>query len=68
MGIKERMQQPKSKFFGTLSKVGLVIAAVGGALLGAPVVLPAVLIQAAGYLVVAGGVMSAVSELSVGGE
>jgi len=68
MKINERMNSPKPKFFHRLSKIGLGIAAIGGALLGSPVVLPALLIKIAGYLVVSGGIISAVSEATVKGE
>ena len=68
MKIKERILKPKPKFFSRLSRIGLCIAAVGGAILGAPIALPAALIQAAGYLVVSGGIISAVSQATVKGE
>jgi hypothetical protein len=68
MKIKERIARPKPRFFSRLSRVGLCIAAAGGALLGAPVALPALLLKLAGYLVVSGGVISAVSQATVKGE
>lgn len=68
MKINERMRSPKPKFFYRLSKIGLGIASIGGAVLGAPVAFPAFLIKIAGYLVVSGGIISAVSEATVKGE
>jgi hypothetical protein len=40
----------------------LILAAISASILAAPVALPAVVIQVAGYLAVAGGVASAVSQ------
>ncbi|WP_310555100.1 hypothetical protein [Flavobacterium sp.] len=48
-----------------LRNVGLVLAAIGGTILAAPIALPVVLTSVGGYLVVAGGVASAVSQLTV---
>ena len=68
MKIKERIQRPMPQFFRRLSQIGLGITTIGGVLLGAPVVLPTLLVQLAGYLVVGGGVMSAVCQATVKGE
>ncbi len=65
MNIVERMKAPTPKFFRVLRNIGLALAAVGGALLAAPVALPAAV---AGYITVAGGVMTAVSQTAVDGE
>jgi hypothetical protein len=46
----------------------LSLAAVGGALLAAPVALPAAIITVAGYLTVAGTVMTAVAQATVESE
>ncbi len=51
-----------------LRNVGLALAAVGGTLLAAPIVLPATVVTVAGYLAVAGGVVSAVSQLTTSTE
>lgn len=63
--IVERASAPTPKFFKTLRNVGLTIAAVGGAILSAPIALPAAVVTVAGYLVVGGGVATAVSQLTV---
>jgi len=39
----------------------LILAAVGGAIIAAPISLPAIVVTVAGYLTVAGGVMTAVA-------
>ncbi len=56
---------PTPKFFKVLRNIGLALAAIGGTILTAPVVLPAVVLTVGGYLAVAGGVLSAVSQLTV---
>jgi uncharacterized membrane protein HdeD (DUF308 family) len=68
MQLIERMKAPTPKFFRVLRNVGLALAAAGGALLAAPVALPVGIVTAAGYLTVAGGVISAVSQAAVNGE
>ncbi|WP_286485277.1 hypothetical protein [Empedobacter falsenii] len=51
--------------FQQLRNIGLTLAAIGGILIAAPVVLPTTVITIGGYLTVAGGVISAVSQLTV---
>ncbi len=63
--IIERAQAPTPKFFKVLRTVGLTLLAVSGSILAAPVALPAGLVTVAGYLAVAGGVASAVSQVTV---
>lgn len=63
--VIERMKEPTPKFFKILRNVGLVLTAVGGVLATAPVAIPAVIVTAAGYLAVAGGIASAVSQAAV---
>ena len=64
MNVIKRAKAPTPKFFKVLRNIGLALAAVGGTILSAPVVLPVVLVSIGGYLVVAGGVISAVSQLT----
>ena len=65
MKIIERAQAPTPNFFKLLRTIGLAMLAVSGALLTAPVSLPAVIVTVAGYTAVAGGVLSAVSQITV---
>ena len=64
MKLVKRAQAPTPKFFKVLRNVGLVLAAIGGTILAAPISLPIVITSVGGYLVVAGGVASAVSQLT----
>lgn len=65
MTIVERVKAPTPKFFKTLRTIGLALAAVGGAILTAPVAVPAALVTIAGYVALAGGVLTAVSQTAV---
>ena len=65
MTIVERVKAPTPKFFKTLRAIGLTLAAVGGAILTAPVAVPAALVTIAGYVALAGGVMTAISQTAV---
>ena len=64
MNILNRVKSPTPKFFKVLRNIGLVLAAVGGTILATPVALPVVVITIGGYVAVAGGVISAVSQLT----
>lgn len=64
MNVVKRVKAPTPKFFKVLRNVGLALVAVGGTVLTAPVALPVIVTSVAGYLAVAGGVISAVSQLT----
>ena len=64
MNVIKRAKAPTPKFFKVLRNIGLALAAVGGTILAAPIALPVVVTSVAGYLAVAGGVISAVSQLT----
>jgi uncharacterized membrane protein HdeD (DUF308 family) len=64
MNIVDRAKAPTPKFFKILRSIGLVLLAISGTIIAAPVVLPVALVSAAGYVAVAGGVISAVSQLT----
>ncbi len=65
MTIVERVKAPTPKFFKTLRTIGLTLAAVSGAILTAPFAVPAALVTIAGYVALAGGLMTAVSQTAV---
>ena len=65
MNLIDRAQAPTPKFFRILRSIGLVLLAVSGTILAAPVALPVALVSAAGYVALAGGVISAVSQITV---
>jgi uncharacterized membrane protein HdeD (DUF308 family) len=65
MKIVERIKAPTPKFFKILRSIGLALLAISGTIVAAPIVLPATVVAVAGYMVVAGGVISAVSQMTV---
>ena len=68
MTLQQRVQSPTPKFFKKVRAIGLALAAISGTLIAAPVALPAVVIKIAGYLAVAGGVATAVSQVATEDE
>ena len=66
--LVNRIKAPTPKFFKKLRNIGLALAAVATTIAATPVALPAVIINVAGYLAVAAGVLSAVSQTAVEGE
>lgn len=64
MNVIKRAKSPTPKFFKVLRNIGLVLAAVGGTILTAPISLPVAVVTVGGYVAVAGGVLSAVSQLT----
>jgi hypothetical protein len=65
MSVIQRMQAPTPKFFKVLRAIGLSLVAASGALVAAPIALPAAVVSLAGYLAVAGSVVTAVSQTAV---
>lgn len=63
--IVERAKAPTPPFFRTLRTIGLSLLAISGGILAAPVALPAAITTIATYLAVAGGIASAVSQITV---
>jgi hypothetical protein len=61
----ERIKAPTPKFFKTLRTIGISLAAIAATILTAPITLPAVIINIAGYVAVAGGVLGAVSQTAM---
>ena len=65
MNILDRYKKPTPKFFRILRNMGVALATAGGTILAAPVSIPAWLLSAATYVVVAGTVATAVSQAAV---
>lgn len=62
MNLIQRIQAPTPRAYKQVRNTGMGLAAVGAAILGAPVALPALVVKMAGYLAVAGSVASAISQ------
>ena len=65
MNVVNRAKAPTPKFFKILRTIGLALLGISGSVIAAPVALPAAVVTAAGYIAIAGGVMSAVSQVTV---
>lgn len=63
--IVKRAKAPTPKFFKILRSIGIGLLAVSGSIVASPVLLPAAITTLAGYLAVAGGVLSAVSQITI---
>jgi ABC-type xylose transport system permease subunit len=63
--LKDRWSSKTPTFWKKVQRIGIVAGAVGAAIIAAPVALPAALVTASGYLVAAGGVTAALSQLTV---
>lgn len=68
MNVIQRFKEPTPKFFRTLRNIGIALATAGGAIIAAPISLPAIVVTVATYLTVAGTVATAVSQAVVSGE
>lgn len=67
LSLVGRANAETPNFFVKLRNIGLTLAAISGALLAAPVALPAIVTTIASYLGVAAAVVSAVSQITVKG-
>lgn len=65
MNVVHRAKAPTPKFFKILRTIGLTLLGISGSVLAAPVALPAAIVTIAGYTAVAGGVLTAVSQITV---
>ena len=65
MKLIERIKEPTPPFFKRLRNIGIALATAGGAILAAPISVPAILVTIATYMTVAGTVATAVSQAVV---
>jgi len=68
MKIIERYQKPTPKFFRILRNIGIALATAGGAIIAAPIAIPATIVTIATYMTVAGTVATAISQAVVSDE
>jgi ABC-type xylose transport system permease subunit len=66
--IVSRITAPTPSFFKKLRNIGLALVAVATTIVTAPIAMPAIVVTIAGYLAVAGAVLSAVSQTAVESE
>jgi hypothetical protein len=65
MNLIQRVQAPTPAFFSKLRTIGITLGGLSTLLATAPTGLPAFIAKLAAYLAVAGGVMTAVSQVAV---
>jgi hypothetical protein len=65
MNMINRLQAATPPFFKKIRNIGIILATVSATLLAAPIALPAVVLQVAGYMAVAGTVASAISQTTI---
>lgn len=63
--LLQRFSEQTPPFFKKLRTVGLVTIAAGTVLVSAPIAIPAMLVTIGGYLIVGGGVMTAMAQAAV---
>jgi hypothetical protein len=63
--LAERVVAPTPKFFKTLRNIGVLIGLIGAGILAAPIGLPAVVVTVGGYMALAGGIVTGVSQTAV---
>lgn len=63
--LKKRWSAKTPKFWKNVQKVGIVLGAIGGAIMTAPITLPVAVVTTAGYLIATGGVIATMSQLTV---
>ncbi len=68
MKIIERYKKPTPKLFRILRNIGIALVTTGGAIIAAPVSIPATIVTIATYMTVAGTVATAVSQAVVSDE
>ena len=67
LSLIKRISAPTPRIFKIFRAVGLCLATAGSAIFAAPA-MPAILVSIAGYMTVAGAVMSAISQVTVDGN
>lgn len=65
MNLVERVKAPTPKWFKIIRTIGITLTAVGGAIIAAPVALPAVLVTVAGYAMLGGTVATAIAQTAM---
>jgi len=65
LNLVERVKAPTPKWFKIIRTVGITLTAVGGAILTAPVTLPATIVAVGGYLILGGTVATAIAQTAM---
>lgn len=65
LNLIERVKAPTPKWFKIVRTIGITLTAVGGAILAAPVAIPATVVTVAGYLALSGTIATAVAQTAI---
>lgn len=65
LNLVERIKAPTPKWFKIIRTIGITLTAVGGAILTAPVAIPATIITIAGYAILGGTVATAIAQTAM---
>lgn len=65
LNLIERVSAPTPKWFKIIRTIGISLTAVGGAILAAPIALPATIVTVAGYVVLGGTIASAIAQTAM---
>lgn len=68
LNLVERVKAPTPKWFKIVRAIGITLTAVGGAILTAPVAIPATIVTIAGYLALGGTIATAVAQTAIQAE
>lgn len=63
--LKKRWNAKTPTFWKKMQKIGIIAGTIGGIIIASPVALPALLVSASGYLILAGTVTATLSQLTV---
>ena len=65
LNLVERVTAPTPKWFKIIRSIGITLTAVGGAILTAPIALPATIVTVGGYLILGGTVATAIAQTAM---
>lgn len=65
LNLIERVLAPTPKWFKIIRTIGITLTAVGGAILAAPVAIPATIVTVAGYVMLGGTIATAIAQTAM---
>ncbi|WP_209390663.1 hypothetical protein [Chryseobacterium sp. RR2-3-20] len=65
LNLIERVSAPTPKWFKIIRTIGITLTAVGGAILAAPVAIPATIVTVAGYVMLGGTIATAIAQTAM---
>ena len=65
LNLIQRVSAPTPKWFKIIRNIGITLTAVGGAILAAPVAIPATIVTVAGYVMLGGTIATAIAQTAM---